>query len=305
MKIPILVLAFNRADHVAKAMEAIREYKPDRLYLECDGARDHKIGEKDAVELTRKTMLDMVDWPCEVKTLFREENLGCANAVYGAITWFFEHEEWGVIIEDDVVVGQDFFRLCEELLPRYKDEERIQQITSQFYGKHVEYTNKYSFGKKPYIWGWATWRRSWYKYMDMDMKKYPNFSFWKLSKIYGLFQSLMMFYYWSNTYKNLQNCSSWATRWHFAAVSNDLISICPNTNLGINIGCDGEGGTHYSKGSKNPYSWLRLGHLNFPLKHPELVELDMCQVAIDNKDFKRIKFWGAIQKLKNILAPAR
>ena len=41
------------------------------------------------------------------------------------------------------------------------------------------------------------------------------------------------------------------------------------------------------------------------LKHPELVELDMCQVAIDNKDFKRIKFWGAIQKLKNILAPAR
>ena len=105
MKVPVLVLAFNRADHVAKAMEAIREYRPERLYLECDGARKNKAGETEAVALTRKTMLDMVDWPCEVKTLFREKNLGCANAVYGDIKWFFEDEELGVIIEDDVVVG--------------------------------------------------------------------------------------------------------------------------------------------------------------------------------------------------------
>ena len=54
MKVPTLVLAFNRADHVVKAMEAIREYKPERLYLECDGARPHKSGEAEAVELTRK-----------------------------------------------------------------------------------------------------------------------------------------------------------------------------------------------------------------------------------------------------------
>lgn len=302
MKVPILVLAFNRADHVAKAMEAIREYKPKRLYLECDGARPHKSGEAEAVELTRKTMLDMVDWSCEVKTLFRDENLGCANAVYGAINWFFDHEEWGVIIEDDVVVGQDFFKLCEELLPRYAKEEVVQQITSQFYGKHVECTNEYTFGRKPYIWGWATWRRSWEKYMDMSMKNYPKFSFWKLIKVYGLFQTFMMHHYWSNTFKNLDSCSSWATRWHFAAVSNGLLSVCPKTNLGINLGCDGQGGTHYSKGSGNPYSWLKLGNMEFPLKHPEKLELDMEQVSVDNKDFLRIKLFSAKQKLNRLFA---
>lgn len=302
MKVPILVLAFNRADHIAQSMKAIQEYRPDRLYLECDGPRPHKPGETEAVEATRQRMLDMVDWPCEVKTLFRDENLGCANAVYGAITWFFEHEEYGVIVEDDIVLSNDFFLLCEDLLPRYANDERIQQITSQFYGKHVECTNEYTFGRKPYIWGWASWRRAWNKYMDMDMKNYPDFSFWKLSKIYGLFQSFMMHHYWSNAYKNLNSCSSWATRWHFAAVSNELVSICPKTNLGINIGCDGEGGTHYSKGGKNPYSWLKLGHMEFPLKHPEMVELDMSQVAIDNKDFNRIKLLGAIQKLKHFLS---
>ena len=131
MKVPILVLAFNRADHVEQAMLAIKEYKPERLYLECDGPRVHKQGEKEAVEATRKAMLDAIDWPCEVRTLFRQENLGCANAVYGAITWFFEQEEYGVIIEDDVVVGQDFFRLCEILLPRYKNDERVMEISAE------------------------------------------------------------------------------------------------------------------------------------------------------------------------------
>lgn len=57
MKIPVLVLAFNRADHVERAMGAIREYKPERLYLECDGPRDNKEGEKQKVEETRKMMI--------------------------------------------------------------------------------------------------------------------------------------------------------------------------------------------------------------------------------------------------------
>ena len=145
MKVPILVLAFNRADHVEQAMLAIKEYKPERLYLECDGPRVHKQGEKEAVEATRKVMLDAIDWPCEVKTLFREENLGCANAVYGAITWFFEQEEYGVIIEDDVVVGQGFFRLCEILLPRYKNDERVMEISAEnHYPDHLNNNTSYN-----------------------------------------------------------------------------------------------------------------------------------------------------------------
>ena len=143
MKVPILVLAFNRADHVEQAMLAIKEYKPERLYLECDGPRVHKQGEKEAVEATRKAMLDAIDWPCEVRTLFRQENLGCANAVYGAITWFFEQEEYGVIIEDDVVVGQDFFRLCEILLPRYKNDERVMEISEENHYPNQQNENTY------------------------------------------------------------------------------------------------------------------------------------------------------------------
>ena len=48
-KIPILVTAFNRPDHVTVAMKTIREYKPEKLYLECDGPRSTKVGEYEAV----------------------------------------------------------------------------------------------------------------------------------------------------------------------------------------------------------------------------------------------------------------
>ena len=154
-KIPVLVLAFNRADHVAEAMKAIREYKPDRLYLERDGPRGHKEGEREAVEETRQTMLDAVDWPCEVKTLFREENLGCAKAVYDAITWFFEQEEYGIICEDDIILGKDFFRLCEDLLPRYKDEERVMEISARNQSLRTDINNTYVYAQCFHCWGWG------------------------------------------------------------------------------------------------------------------------------------------------------
>lgn len=297
-KISVLLLVFNRKDNALKMFESVREYRPERLYIAADGPRAHKQGETQACQDTRQALLDAIDWPCEVRTLFRKENLGCAKAVYGAISWFFENEEWGIIIEDDIILHQDFYKMCEELLPMYANDDRIQQITSQFYGKHVECANTYTFQRKPYIWGWATWRRSWQKYMDMDMKLYPSFRFYRLIPIYGLFQTIMMYHYWNRTWKNLETSTSWATRWHFAAVVNELLSICPKTNLGVNIGCTGQGGTHYGAGSVDPYSRMKLGSLSFPLIHPMPIELDMQQVAIDNADFKRIKTIGAKQKIK-------
>ena len=62
-KVPILLLAFNRADHVQQSVSAIREYQPNRIYVECDGPRKLKEGDVDAVKETREIILKMIDWP--------------------------------------------------------------------------------------------------------------------------------------------------------------------------------------------------------------------------------------------------
>ena len=288
-KVPILVLAFNRADHVTKAMEAIRVYQPERLYLACDGPRDNKEGEKEAVEATRKAMLDAVDWPCEVKTLFREKNLGCANAVYGAITWFFENEEWGIICEDDIILGLDFFRLCEDLLPRYADEDKIMEISARNHSRRTDIDNSYVYAQCYHCWGWATWRRAWQR-MDMSMSAANQLSIWYLIKRLGVFRGLMMKYYFVSAVRHLESFNSWATRWYLSILSHDGLVIVPGVNLALNIGMDG--GAHYSKYDYDPYSDLKIGGIKWPLCYNNSISPDKEQRKCDNKDFLRVRFMG-------------
>ena len=116
LKTAVLFLVFNRPNTTRQVFEAIRQAKPPRLYVAADGPREGKLGEVECVEEVR-TIVTAVDWPCEVKTLFRDKNLGCKEGVSSAITWFFEQEEQGIIIEDDCLPHLDFFSFCESLIP--------------------------------------------------------------------------------------------------------------------------------------------------------------------------------------------
>ena len=103
----ILFLVFNRPETTSKVFSAIRSIKPSRLYLASDGPRENKEGEKEKVNSVRKIVTD-VDWQCDVKTLFREKNLGCGKGVSEAISWFFQNEKEGIILEDDDLPHKDF-----------------------------------------------------------------------------------------------------------------------------------------------------------------------------------------------------
>lgn len=297
-KLPILVLAFNRADHVQKAMESIREYKPDRIYLECDGARPHKAGEKEAVEATRKMMLDMVDWSCEVKTLFRDENWGCAKGVNDAITWFFKHEEYGIICEDDVVLGQDFYLLCEDLLPRYAKNEKVMQISARNTSFRTDIDNTYVYAECFHCWGWGSWRRAWEK-MDMGMGSISRLTFWNLRKRLGSFRAYMMRKTFVKGYKHIETFSSWATRWYMTILDNDGLVLCPGVNLAINIGTDG--GTHFDAYDLNrPGAKLKLGQMKWPLVYNDSMVLDAKQKKCDSDFFYENRVFGIKKKIRKV-----
>lgn len=297
MKVPVLLLAFNRADHIKQSLSAIKEYKPEKLYLACDGPRPQKKGEKESVEETRRTMLELVDWPCEITTLFQENNLGCAKAVHSAISYFFEKEEWGVIVEDDVVVDLDFFYFCENVLPYYRNEEKVMHINSFFVGPHHDRSNVVVFGAAMRCWGWATWSRAWKK-MDMEMCNWSSFKMRNLLSVLGVFGTIVQWNYWRKDYKRIKNnsCSSWATRWNFAVLSNNGICVSPSVVLSRNIGTDC--GTHFSKYDSNPYSHLKNGKLELPLVYPNQLIFDKKQIRIDQFNFLRIRLLG----LKKIVA---
>lgn len=97
-------------------------------YVAADGPRQDKEGESEKCAETQR-IIEQIDWDCEVKTLFRDENFGCGAAVSTAISWFFNQVEFGIVLEDDCMPGLSFFPYCEELLMKYKDDDQIMLIS--------------------------------------------------------------------------------------------------------------------------------------------------------------------------------
>jgi hypothetical protein len=261
----VLFLIFNRLDVTKQVFQAIRQAKPPRLYLAADGARKNTEGEAEKVIAVREYVLQNVDWDCEVKTLFRDKNLGCKYAVSGAIDWFFEQEEMGVILEDDCLPNQSFFWFCEELLERYKDDLRVGQVSGFNYNlQYASLKYDYFFSRYPMIWGWASWRNRWDKY-TVTLEGFDE--------IKGNNQFSLMFdkaenrKRWGDFYKVKKNLiDTWDFQWAFTLYKNNQLTIIPKNNFIMNLGF-GKDSTH-TKG-RNPYEGGSTVEISKIKSHPD------------------------------------
>ena len=232
---PVLFLIFNRLDTTKKVFEQIRKVKPPRLYIASDAPRPERAGEAAAVAATQKWVLDHVDWPCEVQTLFRKKNLGCKRAVSSAITWFFNQEPDGIILEDDCVPSQSFFWFCSELLDKYRNHPKVGHIAG--YTPPLDYgiPESYYFARQMYCWGWASWADRW-AHFKADWQNYRPAMIKKMSKR-KKFQD--HFLHVLNEMKKISSFNSWAYHWAFQLADEGKCCINPTRNLVSNIGFSG------------------------------------------------------------------
>ena len=262
----VLFLVFNRPDTTAQVFEAIRKAKPPRLYVAADGPRAGRAGEAEKVAKVRE-IATAVDWPCEVKTLFRGENLGCKYAVSGGITWFFEHEEQGIILEDDCLPHPDFFGYCETLLHRYADDERVSVITGNNFQHGLKRGDgSYYFSKYNHCWGWASWRCAWRHY-EGNLSFWPKWS--QSAAWHELAADSVERLYWSKIFERVRagQIDSWAYPWTASVWYHGGLTATPNVNLVSNIGF-GEDATHTtSKKSRHAELPVQsLGVITHPLE---------------------------------------
>jgi hypothetical protein len=240
----VLVMAFNRPDHLQVLIERLRLVRPPRLYVAVDGPRPDREGEADRVQACRD-LVQAVDWPCAVQTLFQDDNLGCGLGVSTAITWFFTHEERGIILEDDIIPDPTFFPFCAELLDRYQDDHRVFAISGcNFVPRSaMSSAGAYRFSQVPHIWGWATWRRSWAQHrLDIAgwRKDLPPLALWRQSG-----RSIPASVYWASTFELLarKEVDTWDGQFVLASMVSGQLTATSNVNLIANIGF-GELATH-------------------------------------------------------------
>jgi len=264
---PILFLVFNRPDTTQVVFNQIKKLRPKYLFVAADGAREWVAGEKVKCDKTREIIKE-VNWHCEVKTLFRDKNLGCGVAVSSAISWFFEQVAEGIILEDDCFPDVSFFPFCQELLSKYRNTDQVKLIGgNNFQDGKRRGSGSYYFSHYPEIWGWASWRRAWDNY-DFNMTGLDeSFASGYMNEI---FESSKERNYWNEKFLQAKNgkTNTWDYQLMYSILKNKGVAISPQVNLVANIGIDNNP-THLSlRDSKKD---LKINTLSFPLLHPPLV----------------------------------
>ena len=268
---PILLIGFNRPDFMRAQIDAVRSAKPARLYVAVDGPREERPDEAARCAEVRECV-KLVDWPCEVKTLFREKNLGCKMGVSGAISWFFENEEAGIVLEDDCRPSEDFLRFASEMLARYREDDRVGLVAGfNAFDLQSDRQASYHFSEHLDIWGWASWRRVWQKY-DVTMAKYADRAETLIE------QSKMLPYGKMFMRKGLTEVRAGLNTWDFQFalmfLAEGYLAVSPREKLVANAGLCDAAATH--TGGYNYYAprFARAGRITFPLVHPEAVVCD-------------------------------
>ena len=266
-EVPILLIVFNRPQAAQKVFNELKKIKPKYLFVAADGLRPDKPDDVLKCEATRE-IFKQIDWPCELKTLFRDKNRGCGHGPAEAITWFFEQVEAGIILEDDCVPSAGFFPYCSTLLERYKEDETIFMISGTNALKSWRRRrSSYFYSLMGHSLGWATWRRAWQKF-DYSMEA------WKTKEgkkaIRKVLNNQRYFRHFNKEFDKIyieEPNDVWDFQWLFARWLNGGKTIVPSVNLISNIGFSADA-TH-SFNENDLLANLPLKSIVFPLKRPE------------------------------------
>ena len=290
---PVLFLIFNRPEITKQVFNAIQQAKPPRLYVAGDGPRSKCTEDEENCKLARSIATN-VDWDCEVKTLFRDHNLGCRLAVSQAIYWFFEQEPEGIILEDDCLPSQSFFWFCQEMLEYFRNDKAVGVICG-FYSNELEYKPSASFFFSRYlrVWGWAGWRRSNEGYDSNINLLIEKQNTWK--KDIFSHTDIFLKRYWQDMFEEVGSgkIDTWDIQLQYLLWQKKQQVIVSSKNLVQNIGW-AQGAHPLTKDNNHE---LATSEINFPLTTPDMTERDTRADQVIEKISYQITIFSFLKKL--------
>ena len=238
----------------------IRKARPTILFIQADGPRPGR-NEESKCEKTRRITED-VDWPCQVKRLYRDYNLGCRLAISGALDWFFSEVEEGVIIEDDCVPHPAFLNYAGSMLKRFRHDESVMNISGMGYApspKASEAPPSSFLLPFPFIWGWATWRRAWLKF---SAELPATSAIRKTLSTLPLSKQARRYWQEKLTLTRDGEIDSWAYPWVYTNWVHGGQTIMPTVSLIRNTGISTDNATHPLVGTPPKYApfWRHKGN---------------------------------------------
>ena len=284
MKTPVVLFIFKRQHTLPRIMERIALAKPERFYIVSDQGRDKS--ERALVDECRNLVESLITWDCEVIKDYAEENRGVYAQIGLGATRIFEREETAIFLEDDNLPDPSFFSFCEEMLSRYKNDQRVLWVCGTNYLGKYRHDNGYYLSQHLTPCGWASWSAKFNRLYDKDLEitDKPN---WK--------KAVRAHYNDKRLYRQQlrdilaervrrdegERYRSWDFHMNLTIRYYGMYGVVPSVNLIENIGVD-EFGTHGSPLEGDPLTDLMTkrfcgvpaGHLIFPLDADDAGTID-------------------------------
>lgn len=262
---PVVLLLFNRPALTQQVVNAVVQQNPESVYLIADGPRDDHPSDVELCDRVRGIALN-APWSGRVHTNFAETNIGLKNRVSSGLDWVFSTEDEAIILEDDCLPDPSFFSFANELLDRYRDDNRVGIVSGNnfLWGSQIS-DDSYFFTPDTRIWGWATWGRVWREFSDQGLRH-----LWTKTEVQNLTRRIQ-----SPIRRRAirrihagSSLNSWALPFTLHCLDRGLLNACPRTNLVTNLGF-GTLSTHTAFESFT--ADVPISALNFPLVHPNQV----------------------------------
>lgn len=239
----VLITGFNRPNLLRKTIQKVVEAEGlSNLYIHLDGPRENHPNDVSLVSMCQKLVQDLAQ-KITIRHYFQEHNLGCEKGMKFAIDWFFQQEESGVIIEDDILIHPQALQIAELALTRYRHNPIVGQINlyNPIAKNVVNRELRSYFLDYPMIWGWACWRNRWELNSNQPSTKLDlTFAKLKMQNKIGLVAAK----YWLKKITNYsEKSNTWDIPWILTCWSHQLICLSFSQSLTTNIGY-GSDATH-------------------------------------------------------------
>lgn len=263
----ITIFIYNRPDKVRNLLDSLKNnyhFETYEYYIFSDGPK-RKSDEKkifESREIIKNFFKDL-----NFHLITRKKNFGLAKSVIQGVSYVLNFHKSTIILEDDLILSNNFLKFMKESLDKYKENNNIYSISGHMFDSEKIFEIKSSFFLNNInSWGWATWDNRWEKFMSF-LEEFKDLS---LSNGEKYFFDLENSYPFSKILRktNRGEIDSWAIKWYLFVFKNNGLSLYPNNSLILNNGFDGSG--------TNTFSTLNneLNRRPFEIKFPKRIELN-------------------------------
>ena len=229
-KVACLIIAFSRLEGVGRLLNSLNPSEIETLYIAIDGPTS------DEIKATHIQIVKVVDSYCTTNSIRlvvwqRDENLGVAAAIILALDWFFVHEDFGIILEDDLIVGEDFIEFVVGSKDLLESDDDVLLISGDQFDQHGQLATSRNWTSYPLIWGWATSRKKW-EVMKFGIV-YSNLPLFRKP-----FNRVENFWRVGSLRVRSRQIDTWDIPLVYFMLQNHKLCLTPDKNLVSNLGND-------------------------------------------------------------------